>query len=50
MFRTRSVPNAYRRSWAGHIWYKNPRAFRLFAEKYFEDVKPELVAAGLATE
>jgi tripartite-type tricarboxylate transporter receptor subunit TctC len=29
-------------------WYKNPAEYRAFAEKYFEDVKPLLVKAGLA--
>ena len=30
------------------IWYKNPSEFRAFAEEYFEDVKPEIIAACLA--
>jgi len=29
-------------------WYKSPAEYRAFAEKYFEDVKPLLVKAGLA--
>ena len=29
-------------------WYKNPAEFRAFAEKYFVDVKPLLIKAGLA--
>ena len=29
-------------------WYKSPTEYRAFAEKYFEDVKPLLVKAGLA--
>ncbi len=29
-------------------WYKNPAEYRAFAEKYFQDVKPLLVKAGLS--
>ena len=29
-------------------WYKSPAEYRAFAEKYFDDVKPLLVKAGLA--
>ena len=29
-------------------WDKNPAEFRAFAEKYYVDVKPLLVRAGLA--
>ena len=29
-------------------WYKNPAEYRAFAEKYFVEVKPLLVKAGLA--
>jgi tripartite-type tricarboxylate transporter receptor subunit TctC len=29
-------------------WYKNPAEYRAFAEKYYVDVKPLLIKAGLA--
>ena len=29
-------------------WYKTPAEYRAFAEKYFVDVKPLLIKAGLA--
>ncbi len=29
-------------------WYKSPAEYRAFAEKYFVDVKPLLIKAGLA--
>jgi tripartite-type tricarboxylate transporter receptor subunit TctC len=29
-------------------WYKSPTEYRAFAEKYFVDVKPLLIKAGLA--
>jgi tripartite-type tricarboxylate transporter receptor subunit TctC len=29
-------------------WYKSPAEYRAFAEKYFQDVKPLLVKAGLS--
>ena len=29
-------------------WYKSPTDYRAFAEKYFQDIKPTLVKAGLA--
>ncbi|HJQ59019.1 MAG TPA: tripartite tricarboxylate transporter substrate binding protein [Vineibacter sp.] len=29
-------------------WYKSPAEYRAFAEKYFEDIKPALIKAGLA--
>ena len=29
-------------------WYKSPADYRAFAEKYFHDIKPVLVKAGLA--
>ncbi|MBM3620748.1 MAG: tripartite tricarboxylate transporter substrate binding protein [Alphaproteobacteria bacterium] len=31
-------------------WYKSPAEYRAFAEKYFVDVKPVLVRAGLAKD
>ena len=31
-------------------WYKNPAEYRAFAEKYYVDVKPLLVKAGLAQQ
>lgn len=30
------------------LWYKSPAEYRTFAEKYFVDVKPLLIKAGLA--
>ena len=29
-------------------WYRDPAAYRAFAEKYYVDVKPMLIKAGLA--
>jgi hypothetical protein len=29
-------------------WYKSPAEYRVFAEKYFVEVKPLLIMAGLA--
>lgn len=29
-------------------WYKNPAEYRAFAEKYYVEVKPLLIKAGLA--
>ena len=29
-------------------WYRSPTEYRAFAEKYYVDVKPMLVKAGLA--
>jgi tripartite-type tricarboxylate transporter receptor subunit TctC len=29
-------------------WYKSPAEYRAFAEKYFVEVKPLLIKAGLA--
>ena len=31
-------------------WYKNPAEYRAFAEKYYVDVKPLLIKAGLAQQ
>jgi len=30
------------------VWYKTPAEYRAFAEKYYVDVKPMLIKAGLA--
>lgn len=31
-------------------WYKSPAEYRAYAEKYFVDVKPLLIKAGLAKD
>ncbi|MFO1081549.1 MAG: tripartite tricarboxylate transporter substrate binding protein [Reyranellaceae bacterium] len=40
--------NAYLAQFLQLPWYKDPAEYRAFAEKYYADVKPLLVKAGLA--
>jgi tripartite-type tricarboxylate transporter receptor subunit TctC len=40
--------NAYLDQFLQLPWYKNPAEYRAFAEKYFVEVKPLLIKAGLA--
>ncbi len=40
--------NAYLDQFLQLPWYKNPAEYRAFAEKYYVDVKPLLIKAGLA--
>ena len=40
--------NAYLEQFLQLPWYKNPAEYRAFAEKYYVDVKPLLIKAGLA--
>ena len=50
-FRTAMVEpkiNTYLEQFLQLPWYKNPAEYRAFAEKYFVEVKPLLVKAGLA--
>lgn len=40
--------NAYLEQFLQLPWYKNPAEYRAFAEKYYVEVKPLLIKAGLA--
>lgn len=42
--------NEYLEKFLQMPWYKNPAEYRAFAEKYYVDVKPLLIKAGLAQQ